>query len=186
MITNIKTFKKKIKHIKETIFNTFLLESDFDINEGSGNIEKREDVINLIQNNEFISSPQEFKNSLIKSKHIEMLSNYSIKDLSKMKLFKLENYNIGYALKKQINGTDIVAVHNNEPEVKNISDYLIKSAISNGGNMLDHFDIDILNNLYSSNGFVEYNREPYNAMYDENGSFATKYGKLDIIYRRLK
>jgi hypothetical protein len=186
MIINIKTFKNKIKHIKETMFNTILVLNNFSINENFGDSKKRTDVINLINNNEFETTPDEFRKSLLMSKHKEMLSNYTVQELSQMKLFKLKNYNIGYALKQQKNGIDIVAVHNNEQDVKNIADFLIKSAIKNGGNMLDHFDIDILNNLYSSNGFIEYNRDEYDSTYDENGSFANKYGKLDIIYRKLQ
>lgn len=114
-----------------------------------------------------------------------MLTDYTPAELSKMKLFKLKNYNIGFALKnfEDKGYSEIVAVHNNEPEVKNIGNELIQSAVRNGGHYLDHFD-GFLSSLYERNGFVEYKREPYNPEYDPNNEFSKKYGKQDVIYRK--
>jgi hypothetical protein len=77
-----------------------------------------------------------------------------------------------------------VAVHNNEPDVKNIGDQLIQSAIDNGAQYLDHFD-GFLSNFYQSKGFKEIGRDKYDPQYDPNGEFAQKYGKQDVIYRKL-
>lgn len=64
-----------------------------------------------------------------------MLTDYSIDELKKMKLFKLKNYDIGYALKKSHTGNydEIVSVFNNEDGVKNIGMDLIMSAVKMGG-----------------------------------------------------
>jgi hypothetical protein len=60
------------------------------------------DALNAIKNNDWEDQDaKRFKEALNKSKHKEMLSEYSISELSSMKLFKLNGYNIGYALKKK-------------------------------------------------------------------------------------
>ncbi len=162
----------------EQVFNSDISEADND---------KREQVISLIKNNEWEQpNAQSFYDSLKKSKHELMLTDYTPAELSKMKLFKLPGYNIGYAL-KYFNGSysEIVAVHNNEPDVKNIGDILMQSAINNGGCYLDHFD-GFLSDLYSRNGFIEYKREPYNPKYDPHGRFKSRYGEQDVIYRKYK
>ena len=140
----------------------------------------RGDVIRKIENNEYESDPIEFYKSLKQSKHPLMLTDYTVDDLSKMRLFKLKGYNIGFALK---GGNEIVAVHNNEKGIKEIGFILMQSAIRNGGIYLNHFD-GFLTNLYSKLGFKEYKREKYDPKYDEDGLFASKYGKQDIIYRK--
>lgn len=121
-----------------------------------------------------------------KSKHKEMLTPYSTNELSKMKLYKLNGYNIGFALKKRDGGyKEIVAVHNNEPEIKNVGKELMKAAIKYGGCYLDHFD-GHLSAFYDSLGFEEYDRDKFDAQYDQDGSFRNKYGESDVIYRKLK
>lgn len=160
----------------EQVFNSDIQESDND---------KREAVLNLIKNNQWEQQDaQRFYISLKKSKHQMMLTDYSPQELSKMKLFKLQGFDIGYALKQFDGGySEIVAVHNNEPEVKNIGNELMQSAVNNGGCYLDHFD-GFLSNLYGGMGFIEYKREPYNPKYDPNGEFKNKYGEQDVIYRK--
>lgn len=164
-------------------YNNYLIEFVFseDLFESS----EKDNVISLLEKNKLETTPKEFKKSLSKSKHKKMLTNYSIGELDKMKLFKVPNYNIGYALKKWKNGkySEIVAVHNNEPEIKGVGDALMKSAIRNGGCYLDHFASEKLSNLYSKMGFMEYERDKYDPKYDKDGSFKNKYGKLDVIYR---
>lgn len=191
MITNFNTYLnilEKRKLYNTNIFKHELLLSLFQsINENVVNTVERDEVINYINNNELNTTPLEFYNSVNKSKHIEMLTQYSIEELSKMRLFKVPGYNIGYALKDMPDGgIDIVSVHNNEPHINNIGEILMKSAINNGGNYLDHYDIPVLSNLYSKMGFVEYHKEKYNPKFDKEGKFRNKYGELDIIYRKLK
>jgi len=102
----------------------------------------KEEVISKIKNNEFSDDPQEFYDAINRSeKHKEMLSEYSVDDFAEMKLFILDGYDIGYALKKSQDGgyNEIVSVFNNS-DVKGIGNELMKSAISNGGCYLDHYD----------------------------------------------
>lgn len=184
MILRLDNFKKYLfeNKINKHLSNVNL----FTINENVEVTIERDEVINKLLHVDLTTTPQEFIKSINKSKHKEMLSDYTISELSSMRLYKVPGYNIGYALKDTPDGTDIVSVHNNEPTIKNMGEYIIKSAIQNGGNMLDHFDVEPLNTIYSNMGFIEYNRDSYNPEYDENGSFANKYGKLDVIYRKLK
>lgn len=119
-------------------------------------------------------------------KQKEMLRPYSTGELAKMKLFKLNGYNIGFVLKEK-NGRykEIVAVHNNESDVKNIGGDLMKVGIKAGGCYLDHFD-GYLSDFYGSLGFEEYDRDKFDAQYDPDGSFRKKYGERDVIYRKHK
>jgi hypothetical protein len=148
---------------------------------------KKQDVLNKIKDNDYEKqNPLSYYNAINKSKHKGMLTDYSVNDFSKMKLFKLNGYNIGFALKKKDGRySEIVAVFNNEPEVGGIGKDLMKSAIANGGCYLDHFD-GFLSNLYEPLGFVEYDRIPFDPQYDEDGSFQSKYGKADVIFRAHK
>jgi hypothetical protein len=148
----------------------------------------KEEVVDAITNDKWEkASPQAFRASLMKSKHKEMLTDYSISELSKMKIFKVPNYDIGFALKDHDGEpfSEIVAVHNNSP-IKGIGAELTNATVRNGGKYLDHFDVGILSNLYSSAGFVEYKRDPYNPQYDTNGDFKNKYGPVDVVYRVYK
>jgi hypothetical protein len=131
-------------------------------------------------------TPDQFRKSLSNSKHQEMLSDYGTSKLAKMKLFKVPNFNIGFALKDHEGEphSEIVAVHNNSP-IKGIGDELVQAAVRNGGKYLDHFE-GVLDKLYSRNGFVEYKRDPYNPEYDPDGSFKKKYGPASVVYRVYK
>ena len=147
----------------------------------------KEEVISKIKNNEFSDDPQEFYDAINRSeKHKEMLSEYSVDDFAEMKLFILDGYDIGYALKKSQDGgyNEIVSVFNNS-DVKGIGNELMKSAISNGGCYLDHYD-GFLSDFYSSLGFEEYDRYEFDPQYDPDGNFEKKYGRQDIIFRKHK
>jgi len=146
---------------------------------------KRDLVLKHLSDNNLETTPEDFLQSLIQSRHPDMLTPYTKSELSDMKLFKIPGMNIGYALKKIESGnySELVAVHNNEPDVSNIGKNLVDSAIHNGACYLDHFD-GFLSSLYQSMGFEEYKREPYNPQYDPDGKFKSKYGEPDIIYRK--
>ena len=102
-------------------------------------------VTELLQKGDFINDPSEFKKSMSSSNHPEMLTDYDVAELKRMKLFKLDGYNIGFALKKKDGKfQEIVAVHNNDPNVKGVGRELIKAAIKKGGIYLDHFDSEFL------------------------------------------
>lgn len=168
------------EHLIETFsddYNEISEEDDFD---------EKQIVIDKIKNNDFTNNPKSFLKSIRKSERLEMLTDYDIKDLSDMKLFKLNGYDIGYALKKFKDGSysEIVSVFNNSG-IKGIGDYLIESAISNGGCYLDHYD-GFLSTFYSKHGFEEYDRDIFDSQYDPTGEFRKKYGESDIIYRKHK
>ena len=156
-------------------------EDDFEIDSS------KEDVIEKIRNNEFSDDPQEFYDAINSSdKHKEMLSEYSPEEFAEMKLFKVDGYDIGYALKKSSDGgyNEIVSVFNNS-DIKGIGNELIKSAINNGGCYLDHYD-GFLSDFYSSLGFEEYERYEFDPQYDPEGKFEKKYGRQAIIFRKHK
>lgn len=177
-------FIRKKNETTKIFINSILSEThleDIEINENST------EVLRLIKNDEFeTDNPSEFRKSLVSSKHLEMLTDYGVHELSQMKLFKVPGYNIGFALKRR-NGkfNEIVAVHNNEPNIKGIGEELMKSAIRIGGEYLDHFD-GFLSDFYQKLGFVEYDRDKFNPEYDMDGAFRKKYGEADIIYRKFK
>jgi len=160
----------------ENIFKESLLE--FESN--------KQDVINRLENAEWDTDTKEFYKSFKKAKHPEMLTDYSLSDFSKMKTFKLKDYNIGFALKKFQNKgySEIVAVHNAEPNIGGIGQALMKAIVKEGGLYLDHFD-GFLSNLYDKAGFVEYHRLKFDIQYSTQ-SFVDKYGKKDVIYRKYK
>lgn len=159
----------------------------FSQNLNEGDDIKREQAIDALKNNNLETTPQEFYDSLMKSKHPDMLTSYTISDLSSMKLFKVPNLNIGYAIKKfkDKGFKELVAVHNNEPDVPNIGTELINSAIRNDGLYIDHYD-GFLSPFHKRMGYVEYKRDSFDPQYDIGGKFAKKYGKQDIIYRKHK
>ena len=140
--------------------------------------------VNHWSTNDFIHNPKSFLNSIRKTSRAEMLTDYTLEDLEDMMTFKLNGYDIGYALKKDDNGdySEIVSVFNNSG-IKGIGDDLIQSAVSNGGRYLDHYD-GFLSNFYSKHGFEEYKRDKFDPQYDPTGEFRDKYGEADIIYRR--
>jgi len=154
-------------------------------NETPTSLELRNAVISLIENNAFIYDPNVFLQSVARSQHPLMLTQYTLEQLRKMRTYTLPGLSIGYALKDGSQGCEIIGVHNNESVVKNIGRHLVLSAISNGGNCLDHFGSEKLNALYSELGFVEVRRDAFNPEYDPHGSFRNRYGELPVIYRQL-
>jgi len=164
--------------------NEILNDADhFELSEEKDENEETNIVIEKIKNNDFIDDVKEFKKAFSKSNRPEMLTHYDDSDLKNMKLFKLDGYDIGYALKeKDGDYSEIVSVFNNSG-VKNIGKELIISAIKNGGCYLDHYD-GFLSDFYGSLGFEEYDRYKFDPQYDESGEFRKKYGPADIIFRK--
>lgn len=160
----------------ENIFKESLLE--FESN--------KQDVIDRLEKAEWDTDIKEFYKSFKKAKHSEMLTEYSLADFSKMKTFKLKNYNIGFALKKFQNKgySEIVAVHNAEPNIGGIGQALMKAIVKEGGLYLDHYD-GFLSDLYTKAGFVEYHRLKFDIQYSTK-SFVDKYGEKDVIFRKYK
>lgn len=150
---------------------------------------EREKVVELIKNNCFIKNDYEtFIESIRQNKRTSFLSQYTIEDFKNrnVETYQLQGYPIGYALIPSADGKDkdIVSVHNNS-NVRNIGNELIQSAIANGGTTLDHFD-GFLSNLYQDNGFEEYQRFSWDDNYAPTNWDYEKYGRPDVIYRRLR
>ena len=107
---------------------------ELDEEENLENNDQRSDVIEKIRNNDFDGDPQLFFDSINSSKkHKEMLSDYSAEDFSEMKLFKLNGYDIGYALKlKDGDYSEIVSVFNNSV-LNFVLDAILNSPVIDSG-----------------------------------------------------
>jgi hypothetical protein len=134
-----------------------------------GMYENKNDILEKISNGNWETTPKEFLNSVNSSKRVEFMSAYTIEELSTFKLFKLEGYNIGFALKED----DIILVHNNEG-VGGIGKLLINKAIEFDGTKLDHFD-GFLTGFYRSLGFG----------LDSNDEWADEYAPKEWKYEPL-
>ena len=173
-------------------------------------MESKDEVLEKLMRGSLETTPEEFLASVKASSRLEFMTPYTEEELSRIKLFKVEGFNIGFAVKED---GDIILVHNNE-KVGGIGRLLIEKAVENGGTKLDHFD-GFLTGFYRELGFIlEYNEqfndewtpegwrfEPVNiddpttsiyaeeleAETDEKIDAATRYksGKPDVVYRTL-
>lgn len=117
--------------------------------------------------------PQRFLASLNSSKRQSFLSPYSPEEFASMRLFKLEGFDIGFAVKSD---GDIVSVHNNAG-IRGAGQALMQAAIRNGGTKLDHFD-GFLTGFYEKNGFGKVvNVDAWN---DEWAPSGWEYEKVNI------
>ena len=119
---------------------------------------RRESVIEKMKENDnwIVNDYRNFIKSLNRSQFKAFLTPYTFDDFKQgnINTYKLKGYNIGFALKRNPNSksVEIISVHNNEPNVKGISEHLLNVAKSFGGNCLDHFD-GKLSHIYQRNGF---------------------------------
>lgn len=151
-----------------------LSESGFLTEDSTGQNPGSENLVNLIKTEQWEqSNPKNFLHSLTSGKRSEMLTPYSAGELAKMHLFKVRDYNAGFAIKSD---GDIVAVHNNTG-VGGIGGELIKAAKRNGGVKLDHFD-GFLTGFYEKFGFKVVSHEPFNDDYAPQG---WKYTPIDFF-----
>lgn len=130
---------------------------------------------------------EQFLESLNSSTRKPFLSKYTAEELKNhnVQTYQLNGYHIGYALKPDEDGVDIISVHNNEPNIKGVGDALIESAKANGGTKLDHYD-GFLSDLYSKHGFEEYDRYKWDDQYADPNWDYERYGRPDVILRKLK
>lgn len=193
LLENIRFFKRNNKLPNECIQEALFQQSLFEdaLNEDNlGNEEMRDDVLNKIRNDDYIRNDyQSFANELHKNQRANYLTPYTAEEFKKTKTqtFQVRGYEIGFALKPMPDGNvDIISVHNNNSEqVKHIGNELIQSAIKHGGNQLDHFD-GYLTDFYKKNGFKEYDRYTWDDQYAPKDWDYDKYGRPDVIMRRLK
>lgn len=117
----------------------------FALGEGDDNTS----VLEMIRTDQWEeSNAKRFLESLSAGTRGGFLTPYSEKDLAAMKLFKLEDHNLGFAIKPD---GDIVSVHNNSG-LGGVGNEMMSAAVRNGGKKLDHFD-GFLTGFYNKNGF---------------------------------
>ena len=154
---------------------------------------ERDDVLQKIKNDRFIVNDYDsFFANLYAGKRNAYLSRYTPQEFAenKVKTFQLEGYPIGFALKPDKDGIDIISVHNNSG-VRGIGDELIDAAVRHGGTKLDHYD-GFLSDLYDRHGFKEVARFQWDDKYvprDEEGNVLWNYerdGRPDVVYRVRK
>ena len=118
--------------------------------------ESKDEVIQAITRGSLETTPEEFLASVKASTRVEYMTPYTVDDLAAFNLFKVEGFNIGFAVKED---GDIILVHNNAG-VGGIGRLLIEKAVHNGGKKLDHFD-GFLTGFYRGMGFELVSNDPF-------------------------
>lgn len=183
----IKHYNKR-QNIYEYAFDNSFIE-DETLTEDKVDNEESQKVKEMILSNEYWIRNQyeQFLESLNSSTRKPFLSKYTAEELKNhnVQTYQLNGYHIGYALKPDEDGVDIISIHNNEPNIKGVGDALIESAKANGGTKLDHYD-GFLSDLYSKHGFEEYDRYKWDDQYADPNWDYERYGRPDVILRKLK
>lgn len=183
----IKHYNKR-QNIYEYAFDNSFIE-DETLTEDKVDNEESQKVKEMILSNHYWIRNQyeQFLESLNRSTRKPFLSKYTAEELKNhnVQTYQLNGYHIGYALKPDEDGMDIISVHNNEPNIKGVGDALIESAKANGGTKLDHYD-GFLSDLYSKHGFEEYDRYKWDDQYADPNWDYERYGRPDVILRKLK
>lgn len=183
----IKHYNKR-QNIYEYAFDNSFIE-DETLTEDKVDNEESQKVKEMILSNQYWIRNQyeQFLESLNSSTRKPFLSKYTAEELKNhnVQTYQLNGYHIGYALKTDEDGVDIISVHNNEPNIKGVGDALIESAKANGGTKLDHYD-GFLSDLYSKHGFEEYDRYKWDDQYADPNWDYERYGRPDVILRKLK
>ena len=183
----IKHYNKR-QNIYEYAFDNSFIE-DETLTEDKVDNEESQKVKEMILSNHYWIRNQyeQFLESLNSSTRKPFLSKYTAEELKNhnVQTYQLNGYHIGYALKPDEDGVDIISVHNNEPNIKGVGDALIESAKANGGTKLDHYD-GFLSGLYSKHGFEEYDRYKWDDQYADPNWDYERYGRPDVILRKLK
>lgn len=175
-----------MKHIYEHALSNIYLYEDFDLlNEFNEELTAK--VIGLIENDDFIKN--DFKNFIIardRTNREGFITPYTEMEMIRegFETYQVKGFDIGFALHKLDDGNvDITSVFNNEKEVRNIGDYLLKAALKHGGTQLDHFE-GKLSDIYGRNGFKEYERYKWDDNYAPKNWNYEKYGRPDVVLRR--
>ena len=183
----IKHYNKR-QNIYEYAFDNSFIEDETLTEDKVDNEESQKAKEMILSNHYWIRNQYEqFLESLNSSTRKPFLSKYTAEELKNhnVQTYQLNGYHIGYALKPDEDGVDIISVHNNEPNIKGVGDALIESAKANGGTKLDHYD-GFLSDLYSKHGFEEYDRYKWDDQYADPNWDYERYGRPDVILRKLK
>jgi len=146
------------KKIYERIYFNQLLMMDVI---GDNLLESLDDVVSKIYRNDWDKNPNNFYDSFMLSKRLEFLNPYTINDIKDFDLYKVDGYNIGFAIKKD---GEITLIHNNEENINGIGKQLISKSLQFGGNKLDHFD-----------GFLTGYYKNFNFKFKSNDIFKLEY-----------
>ena len=142
--------------LADALMDTSLREAD---------ILDRQDVIEQIKAKDFDTRPEVFKESLdraCKSVYGEYLVPRSLSALNRMKTYKVNDLNVGFALapmKGAAGHCEIVAVHN-ASRYSRLGSYLLNSAVELGGKYLECFGEYLGGKLYAGFGFEIYKTLP--------------------------
>ena len=173
-------------NIYEHALSNIYLYEDFDLlNEFNEELTAK--VIGLIENDDFIKN--DFKNFIIardRTNREGFITPYTEMEMIRegFETYQVRGFDIGFALHKLDDGNvDITSVFNNEKEVRNIGNYLLKAALKHGGTQLDHFE-GKLSDIYGRNGFKEYERYKWDDNYAPKNWNYEKYGRPDVVLRR--
>ena len=186
----LREYKASGKHYTHSLYEASLWHNLFthSINEDA-DPKDVEAIKRAIANGDYVRNDyKRFADELRNNKRNFFLSKYEPEEmeLNGMQTYNLKDYPIGFALQKSNDSddVDIVGVHNNS-NIGGVGEDLVDSAVSLGGNTLDHYD-GFLSDFYGKKGFEEYHRVPWNDKYADPNWDYEKYGKLDVVYRRLK
>ena len=176
-----------VNRIREALNLHFQYVNDSILTEGTD--ELRSEVIRMIKSDAYWERNNygEFLASRDKSDKPEFFTPYTAQQLEAegVQTYKLKGFDIGYALVPTPSGKiDIISVFNNDPNVRGIVDYILDSAISHGGNCLDHYDTK-LSDFYQRNGFEEKQRYKWDDQYMSPLWDKKKWGEPDVVYREL-
>ena len=151
--------------------------------------DRTDEVKSLMKNPEnwIRNDYDKFIESAKSSRYPSYLSSTTAETLRKngAETFQLRGFNIGFALVKDEEGKNIILVHNNQDDVHNILPDMLAVAKAHGGDRLDHFD-GKLSELYEKCGFVEYKRFKWDNLLAPKGWDYAKFGRPDVILRRLE
>lgn len=144
-----------------------------------------EEILNIINSNKFeVNNYDEFIKSRNKSKYLHFLTEYTKEMLSVngITTYKVPGHDIGFGISEE---GDIVNIFNNS----NYSDLgipLLKAAIKNGGFLVDYFNTEKLNSMFTSCGFVKYEESTWNIDLAPEKWDYKKFGSPSVIYAKLK
>lgn len=124
-----------------------------------------------------------FMASMQKSKHPGSLTMYSLDKYKEKnaRLFKVAGFDAGFAI---AGDGDIISVHNNS-DYANVAPAMIAKAKELGGDHLDHFDFEKLNDVYGGAGFEVYDTYKWDDQYAPTEWNYERDGRPDVKLRGL-
>lgn len=117
-----------------------------------------------------------------------LLTIYTEEELKKfnVKTFKLKGHNLGFALKPDDIGLDIILFHNSDKSLSNsgVLRKVFQFAIFLGGNHFDYYETKKLKQFYKGIG-TEYERYKFDYQYTHDNFNVEKYGTPDVVLVKI-